>query len=347
MARKPGRRNRRSFRFTREGKVFVSVTVGVGLAAVNTGNNLLYLVLGLMLSLLLLSGTLSDVALWRVRLSRGLPRYAMVDRPFVVEVTLRNTKKYLPSFAIEVEDRAVGETRNERSCFFLKVSPDTSQTVIYRRAARRRGWLRFGTFVVRTRYPFGLIEKGRAVSHSGEILVYPKLVRVNAHAMRTLGFGEDVPSRRVGQAGDVCSVREYREGDEARNIHWFRSATLDRFVVRERTATTRARLTLLLDQAVPEHIDGDVRRRWEEAFEAAISRAASVADAALRHGVAVEVRVRGAASPLVTPGAPADPIFRFLALLTSIPRGQAPSLPTSRGPSLVIPVEPSAEDVAA
>ena len=56
MARAPGawarvwRRLRppRRLRFTREGKYFIGITFGVGFAAVNTGNNLLYLVLGLL-----------------------------------------------------------------------------------------------------------------------------------------------------------------------------------------------------------------------------------------------------------------------------------------------------------
>lgn len=347
MARIWRRRNRRAFRFTREGKVFVAVTIGVGLAAVNTGNNLLYLVLGLMLSLLLVSGTLSDVALWRVRLARRLPRHAFADTPFVVEMTLRNTKKRLPSFALEVEDRAVDESHNERSCFFLKLSPEASQTATYRRVAHRRGWLRFGTVVVRTRYPFGLIEKGRTVSLPGELLVYPKLVTIDSRTLRSLGLGEDVPSRRLGQRGDVRGVREYRDGDEARSIHWFRSAALDRLVVREQTSATRAHLTLLLDQAQPEHVDDEARQRWEAGFEEAISRTASIADAALRHGVAVEVRVRGSASPRVMPGAPPDPIFRFLALLASVPRGEAPGPPAASGPSLQIAVTPVTEEAAA
>jgi uncharacterized protein (DUF58 family) len=61
------RRAKRKFRLTREGRVFLFVTIGVGFAAVNTANNLLYLVLGLLLSLLLVSGVLSDLALWKLR----------------------------------------------------------------------------------------------------------------------------------------------------------------------------------------------------------------------------------------------------------------------------------------
>ena len=66
------RRDRRGLRQTPEGLIFLLMTLGVGMGAVNTGNNLLYLVLGLMLSLILLSGMLSDVVLAGVRPVRRL-----------------------------------------------------------------------------------------------------------------------------------------------------------------------------------------------------------------------------------------------------------------------------------
>ena len=43
----------RRLKFTREGKFFVGITLGVGFAAINTGNNLLYLLLGMLLALII------------------------------------------------------------------------------------------------------------------------------------------------------------------------------------------------------------------------------------------------------------------------------------------------------
>ena len=56
--RSPRRAHRnwpRKLKFTREGKYFLGITLGVGFAAINTGNNLLYLLLGMMLSLIIVS----------------------------------------------------------------------------------------------------------------------------------------------------------------------------------------------------------------------------------------------------------------------------------------------------
>ena len=76
----------RRLRFTREGKVFIGITFGVGFAAVNTGNNLLYLVLGLLLSLVILSGVLSEIALRGLEFRRRLPRRAYAGTPALVEI---------------------------------------------------------------------------------------------------------------------------------------------------------------------------------------------------------------------------------------------------------------------
>ncbi len=315
--REKRKRRPRSFRFTREGKVFVAVTMGVGLASVNTGNNLLYLVLGLMLSLLLVSGVLSDVVLWRIRIDRRVPTRAFAGQPALIELTLRNLKKRLPSYALEVEDRAEGEVSAERSCFFLKVAPAAQQSATYRRRPKRRGMLRFEELIVRTRYPFGLIEKGRRFAIDGEVLVFPALVPTDAREVFGGFGGETAATAKLGRGAEVAGLREYQEGDGARSIHWRRTAALGRLVVRERLAETRAHLTIVLDDGAPP-ADHAIAPAWAEGLEAAISEAASLASAALGLGASVEVRTRAGSSPVVLPGAPPDPIWRYLALLEPV-----------------------------
>ena len=324
------RRARRRGWLTREGKAFVLVTVGVGIAAVNTGNNLLYLMLALMLSILLLSMVLSEVALARIRVRRKLPDRAFAGTTCVVEITLANSKKRVPSYSLEVEDRVRNEP-TERRCYFLKVGPASEQVAGYRRTPSRRGVLELTEFRLGTRYPFGLVEKTRLVDAPDELIVYPRIVPVEPVALRALVEGADRASGRPGPGTEVSGLRGYRAGDEARAIHWRRTATLGRLVVRERERDAAGRLTLLVDNARPADADDE----WERAFEHGISRAASIAAAALARNVAVEVVSRGTRSPLVLPGAPPDPIWRFLALLETVAAEDAPPVEASRNEMLV------------
>ena len=63
----------RRLKFTREGKFFVGITLGVGFAAINTANNLLYLLLGLLLALIIVSGVMSELSLRNLTVVRRLP----------------------------------------------------------------------------------------------------------------------------------------------------------------------------------------------------------------------------------------------------------------------------------
>ena len=112
----------RKLKFTREGKFFVGITFGVGFAALNTANNLLYLLLGMLLALIVVSGVMSELSLRELTVVRRLPLRAQVGRAHLVEIEVFNHTRRVPSYAIEVEDLRAGQPADKR-CFFLKISP--------------------------------------------------------------------------------------------------------------------------------------------------------------------------------------------------------------------------------
>jgi uncharacterized protein (DUF58 family) len=297
----------RTFRFTREGKVFLALTLGAGLAAVNTGNNLLYLVLGLMLSTLVVSGILSEQALRGVRLRRRPPRRAFEGEPCLVEIALENRKRRLPSHSLAV--RAVGG-KGPALVHFLKVRPGEEVVRAHRFVPPRRGPVELGDLHLFTRFPFGLVEKGRKVATGDTLLAYPGLVPVADAPPAAAADRTESASDGIGSGSEVAGIREYRAGDEARVIHWGRTASLGRMVVRERHRDAVARLVLHVD---PSGSDADAT--WREAFEQSLRLAGSQAVRALSHGTPVEVRTPTGRSPVLRPGSPPDPILRFLALL--------------------------------
>jgi uncharacterized protein (DUF58 family) len=309
---------RRHLRPTREGKVFIFVTLGVGLAAFNTGNNLIFLVFGFMLSLIVLSGILSELAIRGVRVERRPPDRAFVGSTCLVELELFNRKKRVPSYSLEVEDVAEGSP-TERRCYFLKVGAGSKQVAGYRRTPQKRGILRFSGFKLSTRYPFGIFEKWRNLYAPGEMLVYPSLSSDGRVPSLERIQGADMPAGRVGPGTEIGGLRDYLFGDEARSIHWMRSASLGRLLVRERERDSSSQLSITLDNARPARPSAD----WDNQFEVAISRAAGLAMRGGARGVAVEVLCRGSRSALLPPGAPADPVLRFLALLQPVPAEDA------------------------
>ena len=287
---------RRHLRATREGKLFIFVTLGVGLAAFNTGNNLVFLVFGFMLSLIVLSGILSELAIRGVRVTRRPPERSFVGSTCLVELQLFNKKKRACSYSLEVEDLVEGSP-TERRCYFLKVAATSKQVAGYRRTPHQRGILRFSGFKLSTHYPFGIFEKWRNLHAPGEMLVYPSLASDAREPAIERIQGSDAPAGEAGPGTEIGGLRDYLFGDEARTIHWMRSASLGRLTVRERESDSGTQLTIRLDNARLEKPPAD----WNNRFEVAISRAAGLSVRAVARGVAVEVLARGSRSPLLPP----------------------------------------------
>jgi uncharacterized protein (DUF58 family) len=227
----------RALRPTRAGWLFFAITLGVGFAALNTGNNLMYLVLSLMLGFLLLSGVLSESSLRGIRVRRRLPRelYAATENKVVLEIS--NKQRRVAAFAVVVEDRRATPEKgasNRPRAFALRVGAGETLRRSYGFQPDRRGHVEFKEFRVFTRFPFGLFSKSMTLPASQNALVYPALERVPG--LRDFGSprdaGERVPAP-AGSGADAIGLRDYAPGDPLRRIHWRASMRRRSLLVRE------------------------------------------------------------------------------------------------------------------
>jgi uncharacterized protein (DUF58 family) len=304
----------RRVKVTREGKYFIGITFGVGFAAINTGNNLLYLLLGMLLSLIVVSMVMSELTLRRLTVVRRLPPRAQVSRAHLVEIEVYNHKKRVPSYAIEIEDLRAGQPADKR-CFFLKISPHSAQVAAYRRTPARRGRDRHIGFRVATRFPFGLFEKSRELAAEGDLIIYP--------AVDPVRLPQDLPGRRTGGDGpigrgmgdEIVTVRPMREGDDPRDIYWRKSTIADHLVLRERAREMKREVDYAIDST---HEGEKPDDEWTARFERRIRDVASRAVAHLKRGDSVVVRTTSGERVRADATAGADPILRFLALLEAV-----------------------------
>ncbi len=97
-------RLRESFDYdvTRAGIIYVLVTLVIGIAALNTGNNLLYIVVAAMLAAIIVSGYVSALVLRYLELDIHLPEHVFAGRPVMGRIVLRNPRRVMPSFSIRV-----------------------------------------------------------------------------------------------------------------------------------------------------------------------------------------------------------------------------------------------------
>lgn len=315
----------RKLKFTREGKYYLGITLGVGFAAINTGNNLLYLLLGMLLSLIVVSGVMSDLSLRDLTVTRRLPARAQVGRAHLVEIEVYNHKKRVPSYAIEVEDLRAGQPADKR-CFFLKISPSSAQVAAYRRTPAKRGRDRHTGFRIATRFPFGLFEKSREVEAEGDLIIYPAVdpVRLPVEDAGRREGGTSLSGR--GGGDETFGLRPMRDGDDPRDIYWRKSTLSDQLVLRERARETRPDVQIVVDTVRPAG-EGD---GFAQLFERRIREAASRAVAHIKRGDGVVVTTTLGERARGDRNIGSDEILRFLALLEAVDESRMPEIKAER-----------------
>ncbi|HTF45613.1 MAG TPA: DUF58 domain-containing protein [Terriglobales bacterium] len=90
------------YEVTRVGIFYVAAVLLIGIAALNTGNNLLYIVVSAMLAAILVSGIASAMTLRHLQLDVRLPEHVFAGRGVQGRIRLRNRRRCLPSFSINV-----------------------------------------------------------------------------------------------------------------------------------------------------------------------------------------------------------------------------------------------------
>jgi uncharacterized protein (DUF58 family) len=277
----------RRLRPTRAGWIFFALTFGVGFAALNTGNNLLYLVLSLMLSFLVLSGVLSESALRGVAVRRRLPRELYAEREAWVGIEIHNTQRRVAAYALAVEDRLRqdGRERPAGRVFALRIEPGHCETRHYRLTPERRGPLELEGFVVFTRFPFGLFSKSLTIPAPEVALVYPAIdpVALPPDFGGVREAGESVPGPR-GRGGEVGGVREFIRGDPPRRIDWRASLRARELWVREVQSEHQAEVEVRLRTA---------DRTPGASFERDVRGSASEVAAFLERGLRVALTTDG------------------------------------------------------
>jgi uncharacterized protein (DUF58 family) len=317
-------------RLTKVGAWFIAVTLVVGVAAANTGNNALYLVESLLLATLVLSGLTSRRNVRRLRVEVEPPSEAYANQPFEVEYRVVNADRL---FARRLLVLGLG------------TGPETLVPHLARRGehrgrlellAPRRGRFELPWAHLHSHFPFGLFRKGVRVRLDREMLIFPEIFPAARGAASRLGRIGERPSRRRGWGHELLSLRRFQAGDDFRSIHWKQSAKLGELIFMEREAEQGRRLSIALDNAVGELAD----RRQELRFERLVSEAATAAHDSLRRGYEVELITRNGRVAFGSGPSHRLRILRELALLAPTDRCREPLVPLSdRRPRLRLGME--------
>jgi len=159
--------------------------------------------------------------------------------------------------------------------FVVERLPRHSGTVLrYHVNPTLRGIQQIGPLKATITDPFGLAEYERELAHSTRIIVVPRVCPlVGVPGGSGLGSGDDGSVRlHSGQGEDDAVVRQYRQGDDLRKVHWRSTAKRDEMMVRVEERPWRGGTTVLLDHRIAAHRGGGAT----SSLEWAVSMAASI-----------------------------------------------------------------------
>lgn len=285
---------------TPEGFVYLTIIVVVGVAAWNTENNLLYMILAALLAFVVVSGNIARLMLHDVVVQLRLPDHLFAGDPAQLAVSLVNGKTLMPSCSIAVEANTTraGEPPPPRKrrfrrridagiklAHFIVVPPRSSVRQVVEHTFARRGRYVINAFTLTTKFPAGFFKKWRKVTASGEIVVFPPVRQVDDffHTLPMLSGSSESHVR--GDGVDLYSLRDYRVTDHIRRIDWKASARSRRFIVRETVLEEDFRLSIFFD---PRRRRGSNADGFADRFERGIEMAASLARHFTSEGSEVE-----------------------------------------------------------
>ncbi len=275
--------------------LYAIVTALLGIGALRGTNNLLFVLFGVAVTALIISGVLSGFMMMGLRPGRRAPSVGQVGEPFRIAYTLTSRNLLLPAFAIGLgeapskrradkrwEDLFGIDTRGDvRTAFVVQIGARERLQASVVLTPTRRGVAELTGVRASSGFPFGLFRKSVTAPVRTRVRIRPavrELVRGGLPAVSWHGTRRGALASRKGPGEEFFGLREYVPGDSPRFINWRASARSEGLVVREHAsdATGRVRIALVLAPGA-----------GTEDQERAIELAASVVSGYVRRGMEV------------------------------------------------------------
>lgn len=299
----------RSLKLTREGAGFISIVFVVGLAAINTGNNLLYLILAMCCSFIAVSGVLSELSLKRIQVRANPPTSIYAREPTPLIINIENSKKKLSSHALRVQFPADNSSHYtvDREVYLFDLPRETSIEKTVMLTAFYRGKLKIESCVLSTSFPFGFFIKSKTVPIHAESIVFPEIR--NIELPQPTGVAESGEGIVQSQGEELYALREFQEGDALDRVHWKSSAKAGNLRVKEFSKGGNEKFIIylsLFEADTGKSVTADI-------MEQRVIESASLAYHLIKRGDEVSLKTMGHQTPFGNSESDLRNIMTFLA----------------------------------
>jgi uncharacterized protein (DUF58 family) len=298
----------------------------LGLMAILTQYGLLIWAFSLAASVLFVSILLAGRAINSVEITRTIPESCIVANPFMIKYIVRNKRTYFCSYSIRLMELIDNHHLSTMPSVYISyLKPGETRTVEILVSPMRRGLLNVSGTRIASKFPFGLLTRFRTVPDNKTITVYPALGTLNSTLFPSQKleqyYSGSSDLKHRGASDEFFALREYRPGDHPRLIHWKRTATVGRLLVREMSQYTPHRLTVILDTHIPK-----ITERNSILFEQAVSFAATVLCHSVEKGYRSALVCGGPTPVAVPPISGREAQYRILKVLGMVEHQTTTSL---------------------
>ncbi|MGI6459792.1 MAG: DUF58 domain-containing protein [Candidatus Hydrogenedentales bacterium] len=281
------------------------------LAAWNSGMNLLYLLVGGLVSFLVLSLFFSAKNLKGLKVQFDAPSAVHRGDSVAITVRVENHKAVLPTVSLRIE---LAENPGQSVAYLIKLPAGKAGVAQINAIFPRRGVYPPPPIELVTTFPFGLIETRLRVQGSAEVLVYPRVHSVRPTFLDSVRGTGEIPRRIRGLGDEFFGLRGYQPGDDLRHVAWRASARADELLVKEMAHETSRHVQLVFDAR-----ERTAQPDFEELFEEAIELVASLGETLLNRQYRVGFLTAGEQLPSDEGKAQSTRLLEALARLQAEP----------------------------
>lgn len=221
----------RSLQLTREGGGFIALLFAVGIGAINTGNNLLYLIMAMCCSFIAVSGFLSELAIKGISAKGAAQKSLYAEKPYPLTLRLSNHKKKIPSYSLHLTFPPSSNVRIENSVYFFHIPSGNTIEKQTTFTAYKRGPVHIPQCRLSTSFPFGFFVKSKPITLDIHAIAFPPIRPVELPAPSDTSEEGEGTIKSRGE--EIYSLREFRPGDALGAVHWKSTAKTGRLKIKQ------------------------------------------------------------------------------------------------------------------
>lgn len=258
------------------------------------GTFLLYSIIIFFGAIFLLSPLIQWFFKPRFRLDVKTPGRAAAGSSVTEEFLLKNDSAKTAYFTFVNEDKLPEKIKPTTSQGMLVPLLPPGEEIKFRLEllCEKRGAYMLEAVRVDSAFPLCVLKTGVTVRQKRDLLIYPNfkpLLTFDIPAGKKLQPGGIALASNIGESMEFLGIREFRDGDSPRYIHWTSWARLNKPIVKEFHEEYFTRVALLIDTYIPDFApESDY-----DAFESSLSLAASISDYLERQEYIIDIIAAG------------------------------------------------------